>query len=357
MGRGGGQGGRGGYNSNSGSNNGNNNGNNNGGYNNGGGGNNNGKKNIIEKHYPEPINLSDSYGNKIKTVYDPETRSWIADVPARTSSDGDMLMDTPNTGTTLVVKRYALRSQKEEGPGTAWRRMLEPLTAKHPLPLEYQRLLDQHFGTVYEHRPSQLKFRGLEISDYARYRDETNCFVCAALADLIVTKQAEKALKGPVTPQSVRFVTGITPAMGELVSNCPQLAKLIGAINIACNNQDGRTLTRLLIRPDAREDTPDTPANERTGMTQEHSEFLSALQQELKTICPGSDEGLLHQSLATLTMAGWLSAKPVVTDYLRLIRDWVKPVGKQQVAQLKKMTDDVSEDVDKFCALLLITRK
>jgi hypothetical protein len=191
MGRGGGgQGGRGGF-----SNGNNNGGNNNGCYNNGGGGNNKGNKNKNEKHYPEPIKLSDSYGNKIKTVYDPETRSWIADVPARTSSDGDTLMDTPNTATTLVVRRYALRSQKEEGPETAWRRMLEPLTAKHPLPLEYQRLLDQHFGTVYEHRPSQLKFRGLEIGDYARYRDETNCFVCAALADLIVTRQAEKALR------------------------------------------------------------------------------------------------------------------------------------------------------------------
>ena len=251
---------------------------------------------------------------------------------------------TPNTAATPAITRAALRAAKTEGWSLAWRKMLAPLLARNPLPFEYERLLDEHFKTPYEHRPSVLKFHGLEISDYARYRDETHCFVCAALCDQILTKQATGMAS--LTARDNRFVTGITAAMSDFLHGCPALAQLLVEINLACNDQDAWHFKTALIIP-----SPDVD-----GMKAEQRQFLATLQQELQRTCPAQDETLLLQSLDTLTLAGWLSAKPVVLDYLRLVRDWVTPTTKQQIPGLQKLTDDVSRGVDKLYTLMMILR-
>lgn len=48
-----------------------------------------------------------------------------------------------------------------------------------------RRNFDHALSTFCEQRPSQLRFRGLKISDYARYLDETPCFVWALIVCVI----------------------------------------------------------------------------------------------------------------------------------------------------------------------------
>lgn len=251
--------------------------------------------------------------------------------------DEDEPMETPRTAVSEVFHRHALRSIKNKNPSESWQFLLEPITSKKPLPYVLTTALNEHFDTPDGHRPAQLKLQGLTIADYARFRDETSCFVCAALCDKIVTKRAEQAVLTPRTP-APRYISTISPAMADFLHNCENLAKLISQINIACYNKSADHLKNIFIRPD-----------EAVG---ENLEFLGLLQQELKRTCPADNEGLLIQSVNSLTLAGWLSAAPVVLDYLRLIRDWVKPTTERKSAQLKKMTDDVSDALRRFYTLM-----
>lgn len=302
-----------------------------------------GPKQGYKNHRPGNIKTNSKSGSSKwwEHDYDNSTSFSFSKRNGSSDDDGDLPMETPAGAVTPALRRYALRSQKEYGSSTAWRKMLGPLTAKDPLPYEYERLLDVHFNTPYELRPAALRFGALEISDYARYRDETNCFVCAALCEKILKKRAEYATLTSKTP-SPRYIA-ISPNMSEFLHNCPSLAKLIGEINVACYNKDASHLRRSLLRPDEAEG--------------DHAEFLASLQEELRRTCPAEDEALLLQSLDTLTLAGWLSAKPVVLQYLRLIRSWTQPTSQEQLAGLKKMIEDVSQDLERFYSAMSILQQ
>lgn len=260
------------------------------------------------------------------------------ELDATTDVHGDISMEPPVTAVQdrRMLTRAATKALFQKG-AEAWQTLLRPLTNQNPLPVEVATYLTKHFSTPTSHRPAQLRFHGLTIADYARFRDETSCFVCAALCDKIVTKRAEHAVLRPRTP-ALRIMTAIPPRLGEFLFACPKLTILIDEVNVACSNKDAQHLKNTLIRPD------EANSNQ--------AQFLTDLQQELRRTSPANDEGLLLQSLDTLTLAGWLSAKPVIFDYLKLIRDWSEPTTEEKSAQLKKMTDDVSDNLRRLCALM-----
>ena len=107
-------------------------------------------------------------------------------------------------------------------------------------------------------------------------------------------------------------------------------------ITTACHKKDAAHLQRFLARPDQ--------------VSAEYGKFLEDLQRELQKTSPANNEGPLLETLNTLSLAGWLTAKPVVFAYCKLIRDWVKEETPQKMADLKKMIEDVSN----FCALVTL---
>lgn len=148
----------------------------------------------------------------------------------------------------------------------------------------------------------------------------------------------------PPQDPAPRYLTVLSSNMSDFLHSCPSIATLLIQVNAACDNKDASALKNALIRPD-----------EAAG---DHVKFLALLQQELKRTSPANDEALLTQSIENLTLGGWLSAKPVVFDYLRLIRDWVWPTTEHKLIQLKRMIEDVSRrqtEIPYFDDFLVLT--
>lgn len=128
--------------------------------------------------------------------------------------------------------------------------------------------------------------------------------------------------------------------LGNFVHNSPKLGEFLEGLKKAYVEKDADILQLALVSPDR--------ANDFTN----HYKFLLELRKELQSNCPTKYEAGLDQSLDMLPLVGWVTIKPVVLSYLRLIRDWVEEDARaQQINSLKK----VMEDVSKLCTLVKVT--
>jgi hypothetical protein len=279
-----------------------------------------------------------------------EIESGLASDNVTYVDDGDIVMVTPRSaqtpGTSVedrkIINGAAAKAWGRRGKAAAWETLLRPLTHKNPLPVEVSDYLFKHFSA--SHKPSKLLFNGIHMEDHERHRNSTSCFVCAALCDQIIRNSADQSTRVLRSQTSAaRYSPVISDErMASFLHASPVLHQFLSFVNTACYNRDSDSLRQILIIPD--------PA---AGDVEKN--FLNSLQKELKLACPKDSENnekLLMTALNNVSTAGWVSAQPVVLDYLKLIRDWTWPSAGEQEAQLRRLIDDVSEQHTNFCMLM-----
>lgn len=131
----------------------------------------------------------------------------------------------------------------------------------------------------------------------------------------------------------------MTADFQNFVHKTPTLGRLLNGVEEACRARNPDALRGTLLMP-----------HEVKG--DEQQQFFRLLQQELRATCPEGSEGMLHKALQHASISGWVSILPVMMDYLRFIRDWTKPENDYQDRQLKKLTDDVSDEQIRFYLLM-----
>ena len=264
-----------------------------------------------------------------------ETNVSLKDFTVVDDGDISLLSPPPDTGTTVndrrMITHAAAKAVNQKGPH-AWETLLRPLTSSMPLPVEISAVLTKHFDTPPGHRPADLSFKGIQIRNYAQYRDTTSCFVCAALCNEIIYKTAEQVhYLRPQTP-ALRYTSNITLDMTAFLNRNPKLAEFLTHVQAACANKDPEALKILFPDPER--------------LTGEQAAHFDILRQELTATYLGKNEALLLACIKELPLAGWISAQVVVHDYLRLLRDSTNPMTEARRANYKKLVDDVGAKIN-----------